>query len=99
MLRVERETLATEREKNRELQKKLEDSLEMLEEVRGNLRGERKKIKELMGLLNLFTKPLPKRTNKLKILKEKTKTKFQHLIERTKHRSQELIARIEVMVR
>jgi len=97
-LRVERETLAAEREKNRELQKKLEESLEMLEEVRGNLRGERKKTQELTGLLNLFTKPLPKAPKKFKIFKEKAKTKLQNLAEKTKHQSQELFARMEVRV-
>ena len=44
----------------------------------------------------LSNKPLPKTPSKLKIFKEKVKTKFQHLVEKSKHQSQKLVAKIEV---
>jgi len=83
---VEVENLKKKRAEDWE--KSIQKSRELAEEIN--------KRKELQSKLYLANKPLPKRPSKLKILKEKTKVKFQRLIKKTKHQSQQLIARIEV---
>ena len=96
------ENLAKEKVKNDQKQKAIEQKQEELREIVENLEKEKRKNEELQRTLYLQEKPLPKIPSKIKVFKEKVKTKFkqfQQLAKKTKVKVQEFVARIEVKVK
>jgi len=84
--------LKEKKTKNGKLQEKIDEEREVTREIR-------EELEELKKQLYLSNNPLPKKTNKIKMLGEKVKTKFQQLIKREKNESKKLFARIEVRIK
>ena len=101
MLQTSSNRLAEEISKNTKLQGDLEEKIEIINGNNKRFQEEKKEREELEWQLYLERKSLPllpKKQNRFKMLGEKIKTKFQHLIKK-EFKKQEFTAKVEVLVK